>query len=115
MDRKPQQLDRELVSMELYQFISSASTKPNPAELLSAMANEKRLEILRLLQHTEVKVSDLAKLVGLSMSAVSQHLFKLRELNVVTTRRFGQEIYYFSHHNGVRMMLKCIDEIERHH
>jgi len=64
------------------------------SELLAALANDKRLMILCHLVHGETKVFDLAALVGLSQSALSQHLAKLRALGLVDTRRDGQCIYY---------------------
>lgn len=62
--------------------------------LLTAMANEKRLQILCELSDTELSVGMLAEKVDLSQSALSQHLAKLRALKLVTTRRDAQTIYY---------------------
>ena len=50
------------------------------AELLKLLANENRLLILcRLAMAGEMSVDDLADAVGLSQSALSQHLAKMRE------------------------------------
>lgn len=64
------------------------------AQLLKAMANEKRLMILCLLTDGERSVGDLNAGVDLSQSALSQHLALLREDGLVTTRREAQTIYY---------------------
>jgi DNA-binding transcriptional ArsR family regulator len=64
------------------------------SDLLAALANDKRLMILCYLVNGETKVYELATLVGLSQSALSQHLAKLRALGLVTTRRDGQCVYY---------------------
>lgn len=64
------------------------------AELLTAMANAKRLEILGHLLIGELSVSQIAERVDLSQSALSQHLAKLRALDLVETRRDRQLIYY---------------------
>ena len=64
------------------------------AELLSAMANEKRLMILCLLLDGEVAVNDLAERIGMNQSALSQQLAKLRALKLVDTRREAQQVYY---------------------
>ena len=61
---------------------------------LKALANVKRLMILCILCEGELSVSELNELVDISQSALSQHLAKLREDNVVTTRRSAQTIYY---------------------
>jgi DNA-binding transcriptional ArsR family regulator len=64
------------------------------SELLLAMANEKRLMILCHLVDGETIVTDLAKLVDMNQSALSQQLAKLRALRLVETRRDAQQIYY---------------------
>ncbi len=62
--------------------------------LLKAVGNEKRLSILCHLAHAEHAVGELSEKVGLSQSALSQHLAKLRRDNLVATRREAQTIYY---------------------
>ena len=64
------------------------------SELLSAMANEKRLMILCHLLEGETNVNDLAELVDMNQSALSQQLSKLRALKLVDTRREAQQVYY---------------------
>ena len=61
---------------------------------LRAMANETRLKILCSLAAGEMPVNQLAEAVGQSLSAVSQHLAKLRAEGLVETRRDAQTIYY---------------------
>lgn len=63
-------------------------------DILKAMANPKRLSILCRLGESEVSVNELCAEVGLSQSALSQHLAKLREQGVVATRREHQTIFY---------------------
>jgi DNA-binding transcriptional ArsR family regulator len=62
--------------------------------LLKAMANEARLMVLCHLIEGERSVSELQDAVGLSQSAMSQHLAVLREQGIVETRRDGQSVYY---------------------
>jgi ArsR family transcriptional regulator, virulence genes transcriptional regulator len=62
--------------------------------LLKALANQARLLILCELLKGERTVTELSESVGLSMSAVSQHLAKLREEEIVATRRESQTIWY---------------------
>ena len=64
------------------------------AELLKALAHPARLGVLCRLVDGEASVGELQPLVGLSMSALSQHLAVLREMQLVTTRRKSQTIYY---------------------
>lgn len=64
------------------------------AQLLTAMANPKRLLILCNLLEQERSVSELSRIVELEQSPLSQHLSKLRALGLVKTRRDGQTIFY---------------------
>ncbi len=64
------------------------------AGLLRALANEHRLHILCQLAGGERGVSELVATAGLSQSAVSQHLARLRAEGLVATRRDAQSIYY---------------------
>lgn len=64
------------------------------AALLSSMANARRLMMLCHLVEGEQSVGALADRVGLSQSALSQHLAKMRALGLVTPRREGQTMYY---------------------
>ncbi len=64
------------------------------AELLKALAHPARLMVMCRLVDGEASVGELQQQVGLSMSALSQHLAVLRELALVTTRRQSQTIFY---------------------
>jgi ArsR family transcriptional regulator, virulence genes transcriptional regulator len=65
------------------------------ASVLRMLANEKRLLILcHLAKRGEISVTPLADLVGLSQSALSQHLARLREDGLVATRRESQVLHY---------------------
>ena len=81
------------------------------AGLLSAMANPKRLMILCSLVEGEVPVGVLANQVGLSQSALSQHLSKLRAQKLVKTRRDAQTIYYSSTSESVIKILETLEDI----
>ena len=61
---------------------------------LALVANAKRLLILCELTKGERSVGALQQAVGLSQSALSQHLAKLREAAMVDTRRESQTIFY---------------------
>ena len=64
------------------------------AETFRALADSSRAKIVYSLLRQELCVCDLAAVVGLSESAVSQHLRVLRNLRLVRTRREGKLIYY---------------------
>lgn len=62
--------------------------------LLKAMSNPHRLLILCHLTKGEKCVGELEKIIGLSQSALSQHLARLRRDSIVKTRRQAQTIFY---------------------
>ena len=62
--------------------------------LLRTLGNEHRLLILCTLLEGERSVGDLVEKIGLSQSALSQHLARLRRDGLVRTRRSSQTIYY---------------------
>jgi len=65
------------------------------AELLGALANDRRLLILcKLVEVGEATVGSLAADVGLSQSALSQHLARMRDEGIVTFRREAQTLWY---------------------
>lgn len=79
------------------------------AKLLKAMGNAKRLEILYHLLGKELKVGELEQLVGLSQSALSQHLAVLRTEDLVKTRRKAQTIFYSIKNEKVIKILNLLD------
>ena len=81
----------DLANFDITRFEASAG---EAAKLLRALGNERRLMILCQLTEGERSVGELLPLVGLSQSALSQHLAVLREEAVVATRREGQTIWY---------------------
>lgn len=65
------------------------------ASLLAALANDRRLIILcKLVEAGELTVGALAEEVGLSQSALSQHLARMREEGIVAFRREAQTLWY---------------------
>lgn len=82
------------------------------AGLLKMLANENRLLILcRLALKGEMAVNDLAAAVGLSQSALSQHLAKMREEKLVTTRREAQTVFYRIADQNAARLLTLLKEI----
>lgn len=77
--------------------MSVAALQPNAlraAALLKAMSNPSRLMVLCQLSEGEKSVSQLERIVGLSQSALSQHLALLRRRKIVAARRAGQTVFY---------------------
>jgi len=81
----------DLARFNIAQFEQSAG---RAAALLRLLANERRLMILCQLIGGELSVGILQGRLGLSQSALSQHLARLRADQIVATRREGQTIFY---------------------
>lgn len=81
----------DLAKFDLTTFEASAA---RAATLLRLLGNERRLMILCQLAEGELSVGQIQPRVGLSQSALSQHLALLREEGIVATRRDAQTIYY---------------------
>ncbi len=81
------------------------------ARLLKALGNEKRMEILFHLLGKELNVGEMEKIVGLSQSALSQHLAILRAEEVVKTRREAQTIYYSIKSDKAVKILSLLDKL----
>ena len=81
------------------------------SSLLSALGNDNRLMILCHLVQGEKRVSELVALVGLSQSALSQHLSKMRSLRLIESRREGQSIYYRIASSEALQVLETLHDI----
>jgi len=65
------------------------------SNILALAGNEVRLKIVYLLEEEkELCPCDLADILGMTIPAVSQHLRKLKDGNIVEIRKVGQTIYY---------------------
>ena len=76
-------------------FSKFAAKAAEAAALMKALSNKHRLLILcHLISAEELSVGALVDRVGLSQSALSQHLGRLREEGLVTFRRDAQTLHY---------------------
>ncbi len=78
---------------------------------LAAMGNPKRLLILCRLAEGEASVGELQSVVGLSQSALSQHLARLREAGMVATRREAQTIHYRLSDDQTRALMSALYQV----
>lgn len=92
--------------------IEKLTTRAGAAEaLLKTLANRHRLMILCQLLDQELSVSALQERVGLTQSALSQHLARLREDGLVATRREAQTINYRLESESVRRIISLLYEL----
>lgn len=79
------------------------------ATLLKAMSNPNRLLILCMLCDTPgTSAGDLAKITGLSPSATSQHLARMREEGLIDGQRDAQRIHYFIKNDAVKQIVATL-------
>ncbi len=65
------------------------------SKLLSISGNEVRLKILFLLNmENELCPCDLSDILDMSVPAVSQHIRKMKDAGIISSRRDGQTLYY---------------------
>jgi DNA-binding transcriptional ArsR family regulator len=88
------QVKDKAASEDLAQLTVLHDMATSACELLKAMANEWRLMILCQLSEGEKTVSELQSLLGLSQSALSQHLAILRREKIVRSRKHAQSVSY---------------------
>jgi DNA-binding transcriptional ArsR family regulator len=89
-----------------------AASAGDAARMLKLLANEKRLLILcTLAAQGEAGVSEIAAEVGLGMSALSQHLAKLREDGLVEARKEAQMVFYRIADPDAAKILKVLKDI----
>ena len=82
------------------------------ARLLKLLSNERRrLVLCKLAAANEMSVGALAEAVGLSQSALSQHLSLMRSEGLVRFRRDGQTLYYAIADASAERLLSTLREI----
>ena len=81
------------------------------ASLLKSLSNDRRLMIVCELSSGEKSVGALEERVGLTQSALSQHLARLRKDGIVRTRRDSQRIYYSLADENVGRMLETLTDL----
>ena len=87
--------DRKLINECKEKIDSNNNAFRQLSNLLALAGNEVRLKIMFLLEEEkELCPCDIADILSMSIPAISQHLRKMKDGNVVETRREGQTIFY---------------------
>ncbi|MCQ2490312.1 MAG: metalloregulator ArsR/SmtB family transcription factor [Ruminococcus sp.] len=79
----------------------------NAAELLKVFGDPTRLGIIAALCRSEMCVCDIARLLGMTQSAISHQLRVLKQARLVTTRREGKTIFYSLCDEHVERIFDC--------
>lgn len=103
------------------QQIKECKEKINQAQLplnklaivLALLGNEVRLKIIYLLmEENELCPCDIADILEMSVPAISQHLRKLKDGNMVKIRKVGQMIHYSLQKENMNVLLPIIKSID---
>lgn len=83
------------------------------ASVLNLSGNEVRLKILYLLHHErELCPCDLSDILGMTVPAISQHLRKLKDAGLVTSRKKGQTVLYSISADRMSVLMSLFDLID---
>ncbi len=80
------------------------------ADLFKILSVDKRIEIIELLKKEPMSVNVLAEALGVTQSAVSQHLRVLKSAGLVKDQRQGYWIYYSLNRD---VLEKCRQRLNR--
>jgi DNA-binding transcriptional ArsR family regulator len=80
------------------------------AELFKLLSVDKRIEIIELLKKGNMNVNALAKSLGITQSAISQHLRVLKAAGLVNDERKGYWIHYSLNRSALE---KCRQRLNR--
>jgi DNA-binding transcriptional ArsR family regulator len=83
--KEPGMTEKAKIDMTVYEL---------QAEIIKTLANPIRLAILHSLRGGEKTVNELAELLEVRQSNLSQHLALLRQRGIVKTRKQGANIFY---------------------
>ncbi len=92
-------------------LVSMQENAGQAAALMKSLSNPSRLLVLCALVTREHTVGELEQLTGLSQSAISQHLARLRDGGLVETRREAQRIFYSLKNPAVKAVLETLHGI----
>lgn len=82
------------------------------SKILNLSGNEVRLKILFLLfKEDEMCPCDLSDVLGITVSAVSQHLRKLKDGGLVSDKKIGQTIFYSLINEKTKTLIPVLEKI----
>ncbi|MEO5643856.1 MAG: metalloregulator ArsR/SmtB family transcription factor [Bacteroidia bacterium] len=85
------------------------------SNLLALAGNEVRLKILYLLEEeNELCPCDVADILGMTVPAVSQHLRKMKDGNVIESRRSGHTIFYSLREDNLKLLRPLFKHINNY-
>jgi ArsR family transcriptional regulator len=80
------------------------------AEVMKAVAHPVRLQIIELLEKSEMCVGDIVQALGGKQAITSQQLNMMKDKGVLGCRREGNKVYYRIENKNVIKLLACIED-----
>lgn len=82
-------------------------------DIYDIFGNETRVKLIRCLSERPKNVGELILVCGMSQSAVSQHLAKLKEAKLVSTEKHGQEVWYTLTYKKAARISELLNELQK--
>jgi len=83
------------------------------AQVLDLAGNANRLKIIYLLrEESNLCVCDLSDILGMSIPAVSQHLRKLKDAQLIQARKVGQTVFYSLREESTGILHSLLEHLE---
>lgn len=99
-------LHKEVVSRVLTNFPDEHNFEV-ASSFFKVLGDPTRTKIIWCLDQNEMCVCDIAATLGMTKSAISHQLAKLKAVNMVTSRRNGKEVFYSLTDDHVKHMLEA--------
>lgn len=77
-------------------------------EIIRALSDETRIEILEIIGKKEMNVSEIVEKCRLSRPAISHHLQILKRAKILDSNKDGKEIYYSVNFNTIRSLSQAL-------
>lgn len=84
------------------------------SQLLAALANPKRLEIVHLLADRKLRATEIYEMLDLPQANSSQHLAVLREAGIISVERNGRERFYLVANPRITELVNLVRMVTLH-
>ncbi|MBN8820858.1 MAG: helix-turn-helix transcriptional regulator [Spirosoma sp.] len=105
--------DQELIRQWAEKIKDAELVFDRLAQVLDLAGNANRLKIIYLLrQESNLCVCDLSDILGMTIPAVSQHLRKLKDAQLIQSRKVGQTVFYSLRAESTGILHSLLDHLE---
>lgn len=84
------------------------------AAVFRALGDERRLQIIQMLNNEELTASDLIRMTGMHQSTLSYHMKSLCESGIVSAREAGKWVYYTISKEGSAHAMEILKMVVDH-